>query len=468
MSGLPWLRVPLLLAGCAGGADRLADRRGFPGDGEPVGVAPPGCDASCWALDAGFLHQGMAPDLSGGLSAVEVARVGGDVTLSHWDASGALDRSEPLVQGYPYALSGTGDGGFLLVVPSALGEVLGEPLTGSGAMLLKVAADWSVQWSLEVPTNFVQNLHVRGSRVDGGGLLHHVNGGPGGTTDRLDALTRYDADGAVLWEQAAPTLSGLDLADDGDWVATLQDSYYFGTPESVFPEPPAGTVRMGGVMRVGPDGTLRWATTLARDEGMSVNASAGPVVGTEDGGAWIAPAIYEPAGQTSTSRTVWVGQVSSAVPESVDYLWASPITRLDAAGEAVSLEWPTNPSKNPPEGTLTGPYTTTEVYDLALIDGDSALVAGVVLTYGVEPPTSVIPHDGGISVVGGPTMGQTGAYLARFGPDGRGEWVVGHWIEDEFGYGNLETDGAYLFYDALGPDLETASRSGTLLRMPLE
>ena len=212
----------LLATACpsgGGAADRQLDRRGFPGDGEVLGTPPPACTApNCWAVDVGRMNLGMAPDHAGGISGITVAWPSGEISIEHIDTTGVVDRSEPLSQGYSYELAGTGDGGFLLLVPTAIGSVLGETLSGSGGVVLKVAADWTVEWSVTVPARFPQNLHVRGSRIDGGGLLHHVNGGPGGTTDRVDYLTRFDADGSILWEQHAPTLGKIDLADNDDWV----------------------------------------------------------------------------------------------------------------------------------------------------------------------------------------------------------------------------------------------------------
>jgi len=404
------------------------------------------------------MHFGMAPDGAGGITGLGGPY--GLIELKHVTADGTIDRTENVGTGIT-ELSGTADGGFLMVSNVPL---LGQT-PSSSAMLMKVSADWTVQWSVPITTNWPQNLHVRGSRVDGGGLLHILNGGPGGTVDRLDWLARYDADGNVVWEQHAPNLTDFDLADNDDVVAFA----YLTGVDSPFAPAPDGMAATGGVYRVGPDGTIRWTHTLGSAVGAALNGGGGALVSTPDGGAMISAGWYQPGGQSANLTTVSFGEQLSDIPTPGYGISGTAIVKLDDSGTATSIEWPTIRSPaEPPDGTR---YVETKVYDMVPArDGESVYVAGVTLAYFILNVVSVVPYDGGITSVAGPTAGQSGSWLAKIGPEGRGDWALGHWVDDEFGYGRLATDGDHLFLDGFGNQLELgapAGDGGNLLKLPL-
>jgi hypothetical protein len=268
-----------------------------------------------------------------------------------------------------------------------------------------------------------------------------------------------------MWELRLPDLATWDLAPDGDLLGTVGTIYYLGTPESLFAAP-AGSTLVGGAFRVAPDGAIRWAIPFGNADGAKLTHRPGPIVGTPDGGAFVAPHWYRPGGQLGPVRTVYIGDEATDLPTEELGAAGSPIARLDAAGLATSIEWPWNTTPRPHADGRGS--ETTNVYSLARAPGGGALVAGVIMVYAAEGP-SLVPYDGGVSKVAGLLLPHSGGYLALLGSDGKAQWVAGHWIEDEFDYGRLVTDGDNLFFDAFGPDFAATpgGPGGNLLKWPL-
>ncbi|MEZ4266533.1 MAG: hypothetical protein R3F39_09155 [Myxococcota bacterium] len=444
-------------------ADATSDSASLDGASDTTVTAKPAPTCTppqCWAIQTGPLSQGIAPDRLGGLTALVTAT--GD--LIHVDATGTIDRTEPLGLGYDFKLSGTGDGGFLIVVPGSLGTLLGTPLNGN-VVMAKVSADWKVKWTATATTLSLSQAHAIGSPADGGGVLLDKNvAGGGGKTSQVDRAVRYDADGNIVWERRLPDLATWSLADNGDLLATVGTIYYLETPESLFTAPEGSTL-VGGAFRMAPNGTIRWSIPFGNADGAKLTHRPGPILGTPDGGAFVAPHWYRAGGQLGPVHTVYVGNEATLLPTYELGAAGSPIVRLDFTGLPTSIEWPWNHSPKPhAEGR---PSVTSSVYSLAPAPDNGALVAGVVMVYLAEGP-KLVAYDGGASKVAGLLLPHSGAYLARLGSDGKAEWAAEHWLADEFGYGTLATDGANLFFDAFGPDFASTpgGPGGNLLKWP--
>ncbi len=486
-----------LLVGCPGGPggnpDTLLERRGFPDGSSSAGLSPPpDCEApECWSAEAPDWQIDFAADGAGGVNRLAWYGTGWDIehpggttsvtapaALMHYDTTGVLDRWEgfdPYTA--PKGMSATGDGGLLLVVVGET-EVLGETLVGAGSVL-KLDADWQVEWQLHVPSGGAAPLLEAFGAPDGGGFILVRNnkqildandgellGLHGGNANEMNGLLRVDADGQAMWTQRMHEVGTMSVAPDGSLAIVLAPS--FGSDQPLWngdPLPtdnPQGSTPWSWVVRTDPVGAIQWVTGIYGFVGLNPNGHR--VVATSDGGAWSVAGFYRPFGSNAADLRLWWGEHETELPQTGVYAQNDGIARLDAVGETLAVEWPQT-SVNPADLE----FATGEVFGIARDADDGLLVSGRMLAFRI-PLNDVEPFDAGLTTIAGSAMNQSGDYLARVDPEGRGGWALGHFILNE-GVGSLlVTDGDYAFLDALGPDFDRSPTGpgGPLVRIPLD
>jgi|GEM_PF-6106780 len=484
-----FLLATLLLAGCTGAAEaeRVLDRRGFPTDGAGAGLAPPpSCEApDCWSASTGEFAMDLSADGAGGVTYMawegggwDIEHTGGNTfvgapaALMHFDAAGALNQTLGFDSHIsPHDFDHTGDGGLVV----ALGDQValqGVPLTGAGSVF-KLDANWEVQWQVHSPSGgqparfgvvgmpdggalVLARTHKAVLDDEGNELLPQTDAQP----NTQHGIARLGADGELIWAHRTHPLGEAAVGTDGSVVFSLEIGFGMDAPlwdGSSLPLDLGDAQEGRFVVRVDPAGDLMWVLPI----GSHVTADGLQVAPTSDGGAWITPAWYRPFGANAADLTVYVGEASSTLPSTDPYAQHAAIVRLDGDGAVVSWEWPWA------EVGLQE-YLVGEIEDIATDVDDGLLVSGKLMAFSI-PFNDLIPFDAGLTTLAGSAVGQSGDYLARVEPDGRGGWGLGHAIGNEYRVSHLATDGTHAFLDYVGPDWDgaPAGPGGPLVRIPL-